>query len=450
MFSGKAQGLLFETLLRRFERKQRTPQDIRRGAQILHGRLRSIDRCTIMAVQQIRLQRMVDYLEGHSEYYRQLFRRTGIRSDDIRSADDLSGLPLTHGNDLRDRESDIRCIPENSISASFLSSGTSGKPKRVDYSFEDVQAAANNGATLVLSEHGDAPLVAAIAMPVRHGLWIGWRQSAWIIEKAGGLALTLGDEDPSLVAEKMCRYRCNMLMSSPSFMLRLIDAFGTEEKPPLTRIILGSERLDAKDLEAVRAAFPTADVHTSYGTTELGVGLAFSWKNERSIIFDEVDLVVEIVDPETGEPEDEGELVFSTMSRRAMPLLRYQSGDRARWADHGAPYALRAVEILGRTDDVLVVAGSKISAEVIAVTVRDVAGGQRRRVAVSMRKGEGHQVLHVSVEGEIDADALQARLFERAPRLRDHVRARKLTIEIVSGADLGGQVKPLSVSQLTD
>ena len=279
-----------------------------------------------------------------------------------------------------------------------------------------------------------------------------WRQSAWIIEKAGGLALTLGDEDPSLVAEKnVSLTAAYMLMSSPSFMLRLIDAFGTEEKPPLTRIILGSERLDAKDLEAVRAAFPTADVHTSYGTTELGVGLAFSWKNERSIIFDEVDLVVEIVDPETGEPEDEGELVFSTMSRRAMPLLRYQSGDRARWADHGAPYALRAVELLGRTDDVLVVAGSKISAEVIAVTVRDVAGGGSDAAWPSRcAKGEGHQVLHVSVEGEIDADALQERLFERAPRLRDHVRARKLTIEIVSGADLGGQVKPLSVSQLTD
>ena len=96
MFSGKAQGLLFETLFAAFSNVSNARRKtFGAGAQILHGRLRSIDRCTIMAVQQIRLQRMVDYLEGHSEYYRQLFRRTGIRSDDIRSADDLSGLPLT-------------------------------------------------------------------------------------------------------------------------------------------------------------------------------------------------------------------------------------------------------------------------------------------------------------------------------------------------------------------
>ena len=431
----------------RFERRMHSPATILWAARMTGGRLRAMDAEEIAALQARRVRDLVAHVASHSPFYRTRLREAKIQPERVEKLGDLAGLPFTTGGDLQKDPAHIRCAPQREAAASFLSAGTTGAPKRIDYCFGDVQAAANTGALLMRSEVGDGPVAAAIAMPLQHGLWIGWRHVVWTIERAGGLALTLGAHDAGAVAESMLHYRTNQLMTTPSFALSLARAFGRGERPPLSRIVLGADVLDRETIRELAEAFPGAEIHSSYGTTELGVGLGTGWDSETAIVFNELAVGVEIVDPETGEPAEEGELVYTTLARRMMPLLRYRSGDRARFAPHGAPYAFRAVEVLGRMDELLLVAGSNLPATEIADEARRLVDDPGLRVAIRLDRRERPERLTLRIGAAIDEERLRARLFDRFPRLAEHVHNGELRLEIETGCDLSSQLKPLAIER---
>lgn len=434
-----------DRLAQRMQRSQRSPRTIRRAARLLEGRMGNLERSDVEAIQLRRLRALLAHVERASPFYRRRLAEGGLSAGRLRDLDDLRGLAPTTSTDLRDRLDEIRAIDCESIAASFESAGTTGAPKRIDFSFGDVQALANVGAATLRLRYGDVPVRAAVAMPLRHGLWVGWRQATWILERAGALALPLGDDDPDAVAEAMLRYRTDTLLSSPSFARRLAETFGCGDRPPLSRIVLGAEKLEAEDAAVLDEAFPGAAVHSSYATTELGVGLASSWRNEAAIIVNETEVIVEIVDAETGEPADEGDLLFTTLGRRGTPLLRYPAGDRVRRADHGGPYPFLAFEPLGRDDEFVVIAGSNVSVHAVAEVVRAIAHGGTAKTQLRLERVDGRQRLVVRVDGAIDGDRLARRLLEAVPRLRDHVETGEIEIETEANADLGDQLKSVAV-----
>lgn len=434
-------GLLRHSALS-YQRRSHAPSSLRRAGAMARRFLPGLDRKVIHQGQEDRLRRLVDHLSRCSPYYQRRFEEENVSPAYVRDLEDLPGLPLTDAEALEDGEA-LRCIPEEEVAAVYTSAGTTGRPKRVDYSAEDQQMLTNAGAIGLRLMHPDR-LVAALALPMRHGLWIGWRQTMAQIERAGGLALPLGQGDPAETLWWIRHLRPGTIVSSPSYMARLTEeADLPADREAIDRIVLGGELLDPERQRYLTESW-NAEVHNTYATTELGVGLSVSPPNEQAVFFNELHVLIEIIDPDTGEEADEGEIVFTTLTRRAMPLLRYRSGDRGRWRGKAPDLPLRMLEVLGRVDETVVVAGVTISGRALAELV-EAEAGRPRRLAVEATRTEQLDTLSLRIEGSIDGDALRDRVLRRYPRLADHVHFGATSLAIEERADLTGQVEPVAI-----
>jgi phenylacetate-CoA ligase len=151
------------------------------------------------------------------------------------------------------------------------------------------------------------------------------------------------------------------------------------------------------------------------------------------------------VDPASGEPADEGELVFTTLHREAMPLVRYRSGDRARRADCHCWMPFRSIQLLGRTNDMIVAGDMNLYGQVIAGRVAQVPQATGR-VELVLDKVELTDRLQLRVEGAgVDPSAVRQTLYDAYPETPVNIRAGNLILEIETGVDLGDQIKSLTI-----
>jgi phenylacetate-CoA ligase len=336
------------------------------------------------------------------------------------------------------------CVPEDELAAVFTTSGTTGEPKRVYHTFRDVQALTNLGAVALRAGH-PGQLVALIALPMSHGLWMGSASAQRAVERAGGLPLPVGADDPRETLKWMQRFEPNVVVSSPSYFTVLTRV--AEEAgycPGLDMVLLGGEVLTGAQKTRF-SEYWCAQVFDSYGSTEIGGGQTIALPECTAFNLNDLHLVTEIVDPETGEPADEGELVFTTLMREAMPLLRYRSGDRGRWANCACWLPFNAVQLAGRTDDMIVAGDMNLYGHVIADAAAKVAGSSGR-VAIGLDKVELTDRLVLRVEGAgTPEEKVRQALFEVYPELRTNVANGNLVLTIETDVDLGRQIKALKI-----
>lgn len=435
---------IVDRALREFEIRTTSPKTVRRAARLAEKFLtRDNDAALLRDIQTRRLRRTMQYVYCHSPFYREMFDRVGVRPLDIRALDDLRQLPFTTSKDIRDWRRFL-CVPEDELTAVFTTSGTTGEPKRVYYSFRDMQTLTNLDAVALRAEHPDR-IVALIALPMSHGLWMGSATAQRVVERAGGLPIPIGADDPQETLRWMQRFESNVVVSSPSYMTALTrEAERAGYRPKLERIALGGEVLTQEQKARFREYWGAA-IYNSYGLTEIGGAQTIALPECTAFNMNDLHLVTEIVNPETGKPADEGELVFTTLTREAMPLVRYRSGDRARWSDCPCPLPLSAVQLAGRTDDMFVAGDMNLYGNVIADAVAKVAGTSGR-VALHLDKVELTDRLTVRVEGHgVSADDVRNALFAAYPELRVNTANGNLILEIETDVDLGRQIKALKI-----
>jgi len=323
----------------------------------------------LRSLQSERLLNLVGYLQERSDFYQRKFDEMGISSNDIRSIDDIAKLPITYKQDLRDNYPfGLFAVPKTELQRIHCSSGTTGKPTVVGYTQEDVE---------LFSEVVARSLNAAGAKPgmqlhnaYGYGIFTGGLGLHYGAEKLGMSVLPISGGMTSRQVDLILDFKPEVLCCSPSYALTIADEFAnrgiTADEISLKYAVLGSEPWT----EIIRHHIEERlGVHATniYGLSEIiGPGVSMEDFEEKGGAYIWEDhFYPEILDPVTKEPlplGEEGVLVITTLTKKAMPLLRYWTNDiTSLYYDENAKRTMVKMKpILGRSDDMLIVRGVNV------------------------------------------------------------------------------------------
>ena len=395
----------------------------------------------VRALQWIRLRRIVRYAYDHSPFYRESFEALRLRPSDLRRQADCTQIPFTSAHDLRDWQQFL-AVSEDRLSAVFTTSGTTGEPKRMYYTARELNALSNVG-SLGLRLRIPGRLVALLALPP--GLWMGTGEAQRVVERAGGFGLPVGAPDPALVVTHVRRFAPNVVITSPSFMVALTrEAERQNFRIKLEAILVGGETLTRQHVERFRD-FWDAPTYNSYGSTEIGGGQTMALPTCECLHLNGLQLFTEIIDPDTGLPADEGELVFTPTVREAMPLLRYRSGDLARWSHCNCWLPFGSIILAGRADDMIVAGDMNFFGHVLGEAAGR-AKGATGRLAISVDKIDLTDRLRLRVEGGgVSVAEVRANLFAAYPELPHNLSIGNIRLDIETDAWLNDQFKAVRI-----
>jgi phenylacetate-CoA ligase len=302
-----------------------------------------VTRTEIEAYQLLRLRQTVRYAYEKSTFYRNAFDKAGIAADEIRSLGDLSKLPFTEPRHLSEAPNHFLCVSQSQVVRpySFVTSGTTGPQKQVFWSLGDLERIIEFMAAGIATVAGTGDVVQIMLADGRP-----YSQADLLYKGVGKIGAIPVLSAPDLPAKEHFKIH----QSSGSTVL-----FGyTGRLFRMTRELQTQLDLSAAGINVIFAAgeyMPDAmrqelqriwncRVHTHYGLTEMGIGVAVECAARRGYHFNEAGLLLEVVDPETGVPVHagkEGELVFTTIARQAMPLIRYRTHDISRLLPEPCP-----------------------------------------------------------------------------------------------------------------
>lgn len=281
-----------------------------------------------------KLQETLDRVTGRSRFYKRLFSGIDCR---ISSFQDFSKLPFTTSEDLKQNPLDFLCVSQNDINriVTLQSSGTTGKPKRLFFSEADQEL------TIDFFHHGMLTLVSPkdrvlIMLPgeipgsVGDLLRLG-------LERAGVTGVVYGlVTNPEDALKQIKRENIDVLVGIPTQVLSLArykDAQGCTVSLSLKSVLLSTDYVPQVMVQELEQAWE-CKVFNHYGMTEMGLGGGLECEGFSGYHLREADLYIEIIDPSSGLPVldgQSGEIVFTTLTRSAMPLIRYRTGDMSRF-----------------------------------------------------------------------------------------------------------------------
>ncbi|TET16704.1 MAG: phenylacetate--CoA ligase family protein [Dehalococcoidia bacterium] len=280
-----------------------------------------------------KLRKIVSYAYQKSTFYRELFNRSGIKIDDIRSLDDIANIPLTNPIDIAQHPYQFACVSLGDIAriTTFISSGTTGPRKRVFCTGGDLEVMTDfmaAGMRTVATEGDVVQIMLPSARPNDQADLL-----ANGVRKMGGLPVISGTSlSPEQQLTIIGQAHPTILFASVSRMYRITQEtrHNHDLKGKGVKVVfVTSEYLSDSMRRQLQDAW-NCDVHVHYGLTEMGLGVAVECHAHNGFHFNEADLLVEVVDPQTGAVlanDEEGELVFTTLTREAMPLIRYRTHD---------------------------------------------------------------------------------------------------------------------------
>ncbi|MEG0762104.1 MAG: phenylacetate--CoA ligase, partial [Chryseobacterium sp.] len=323
----------------------------------------------LLDLQSRRLNDLMIYLEDKSEFYKSKFREYGVSSKSISSIEDISKLPITYKQDLRDNYPfGLFTVPKNELQRIHCSSGTTGKPTVVGYTKEDVD---------LFSEVVARSLNAAGAKPgmqlhnaYGYGIFTGGLGLHYGAEKLGMSVLPISGGMTARQVDLIMDFKPEVICCSPSYALTIAEEFAkrgiSADEISLKYAVLGSEPWTELIRHHVEERL---GVHATniYGLSEIiGPGVSMEDFEEKGGAYIWEDhFYPEILDPITKEPlpyGEEGVLVITTLTKKAMPLLRYWTNDiTSLYYDENAKRTMVKMKpILGRADDMLIVRGVNV------------------------------------------------------------------------------------------
>lgn len=332
--------------------------------------MEKIETVSIDELRSIQLQRMKKTLQHayqNSPVYQKKFDEAGVHPDDFNTLEDLVKFPFTTKQDLRDNYPfGMFAVPQEQIVRVHASSGTTGQPTVVGYTQQDIQTWSD----VVARSLRAAGLSAkdTIQVSYGYGLFTGGLGAHYGVERLGATVIPMSGGQTERQAQLIHDFKPTALMVTPSYCLNIIEAlekkFGTAKDCSIRTGIFGAEPWTnemRKEIEE-RLGIDALDI---YGLSEvMGPGVAMECLESKDgpTIWED-HFYPEIINPETGEvlPDGElGELVFTTITKEGMPVIRYRTRDLTRLLPGTARTMRRMDKIVGRSDDMMIIRGVNV------------------------------------------------------------------------------------------
>ena len=329
--------------------------------------IETASRDELQAVQLQRLQRTLQRAYDHVPHYRAAFDAKGVHPSQCRSLADLASFPFTTKKDLRDHYPfGMFAVPREQVVRVHASSGTTGKPTVVGYTQRDIDTWADLVARSIRASGGRRGDIVHIAYG--YGLFTGGLGAHYGAERLGCTVIPMSGGQTEKQVQLITDFRPDIIMVTPSYMQVIIEEMerqGLDARASSLKVgIFGAEpwtEAMRHDIE-VRAGIDAVDI---YGLSEvMGPGVANECIEAKDgpVIWED-HFYPEIIDPDTGEvlPDgSEGELVFTTLTKEALPVIRYRTRDLTRLLPPTARSMRRMGKIVGRSDDMLIIRGVNV------------------------------------------------------------------------------------------
>ncbi len=386
----------------------------------------------MQAFQLGKLKETVAWVYERVPFYKKKFDELGITPDDIKSLEDTAKLPFTVKTDLRDNYPFGLCaVPMDQVMRVHASSGTTGKPITGPYTAQDLEDWANCMArTLTAAGIGKGDIVQnAYGLGLFTG-GLGFHQGA---EKVGATIIPASSGMTERQVTLMKDFGATVLFSTPSYALTIAEKAGDLgvdlRELPVRVGVFGAEpwtvemRNEIEERIGIKA-------HEAYGLTEMmGPGVAFDCSAQDGYLhINEDHILAEIIDPVTEEVlplGEKGELVFTAIQRRAMPLLRYRTRDitelRREKCSCGRSL-LKMKKVFGRSDDMLIISGVNVFPSQIESILLDVDAVEPQYVLIIRKKGY-LDALSVDVEAKPEVyDLGEEKMAEVEKEIESRIR----------------------------
>jgi phenylacetate-CoA ligase len=329
--------------------------------------IETASRDELQALQLKRLQWTLRHAYDHVPHYRAVFEATGLHPNDIKSLADLTRLPFTTKKELRDHYPfGMFAVPREQVARVHASSGTTGKPTVVGYTRNDIDIWATVMARSIRAAGGRAGDIVHIAYG--YGLFTGGLGAHYGAEKLGCTVIPMSGGMTERQVQLIVDFKPDIIMVTPSYMLAIAEEMerqGIDPKTCSLKIgIFGAEPWTPTMRRAIEEKLDI-DAIDIYGLSEvIGPGVAQECiETKDGLTVWEDHFYPEIVDPETGEvlPDGEmGELVFTSLTKEALPIIRYRTRDLTRLLPPSARSMRRIEKITGRSDDMLIIRGVNV------------------------------------------------------------------------------------------
>ncbi|TDE39830.1 phenylacetate--CoA ligase PaaK [Antarcticimicrobium sediminis] len=363
----------------------------------------------IEALQLDRLKWSLRHAYDNVPMYKQRFDAAGVHPDDLKTLADLAKFPFTYKNDLRDNYPfGLFAVPREQIMRLHASSGTTGKPTVVGYTKRDIE----NWADLVARSLRAAGLRAGdiVHNAYGYGLFTGGLGAHYGIERLGATVVPMSGGQTEKQVTLLDDFKPDGIMVTPSYMLNILEQFHKAGLDPracsLSVGVFGAEPWTDAMRHEVEDAF---DMHAVdiYGLSEImGPGVASECVETKDgpVIWED-HFLPEIINPETGEPVADGEmgeLVFTTLTKEGLPMIRYRTRDLTRLLPGTARSMRRMEKITGRSDDMMILRGvnvfpTQIEEQVIAT------GGLTNHFQIELYRSGRMDAMRVHVECASDS-----------------------------------------------
>ncbi|WP_329267575.1 phenylacetate--CoA ligase [Streptomyces pseudovenezuelae] len=405
----------------------------RRGAPLPQELLDDGERMTREQLRELQLDRLratLRHAYEHVELYRRKFDEAGLKPDDCRAPEDLSRFPFTTKADLRDTYPfGMFAVPMDQVRRVHASSGTTGRPTVVGYTENDLSMWADVVARSIRAAGGRPGHKVHISYG--YGLFTGGLGAHYGAERAGCTVIPASGGMTARQVQIIQDFRPEIIMVTPSYMLTLLDEFERQGVDPRsTSLKVGIFGAEPWTEEMRREIEERLDIHAVdiYGLSEvIGPGVAQECvETKDGLHVWEDHFYPEVVDPITGEalPDgEEGELVFTSLTKEALPIIRYRTRDLTRLLPGTARPAFRRIEkITGRCDDMIILRGVNVFPSQIEEIVLRVPGvAPHFQVQLTRRGRMDHMTVRVEARPGAGPDQREAAAKAIAKGVKDGV-----------------------------
>ena len=386
--------------------------------------LEPIERASRDELAALQLQRMRLTLErayAKVPHYRKAFDAKGVRPDDLRTLEDLAKFPFTVKTDLRDNYPfGMFAVPREEVVRIHASSGTTGKPTVVGYTRNDIDMWATCMARSIRAAGGRPGDILHVAYG--YGLFTGGLGAHYGAEKLGCTVIPMSGGQTEKQVQLITDFKPSVIMVTPSYMLAIAEEMerqGIDPKSCSLEIgIFGAEPWTPTMRLAIEARL-SMDAIDIYGLSEvIGPGVAQECiETKDGLTVWEDHFYPEVIDPATGEvlPDGEkGELVFTSLTKEALPIVRYRTRDLTRLLPPTARSMRRIEKITGRSDDMMIIRGVNVfPTQIEELMLKDPALAPHYQIEIT-RPGALDEmavlVERVPAAGSADGDAAGKRL----------------------------------------
>lgn len=404
------------------------------------GELEAIETASRDEIQALQLQRLkwtLEHAYNNVPHYKAAFDAKGVHPSDFKTLADIAKFPFTMKKDLRDNYPfGLFAVPREQIVRLHASSGTTGKPTVVGYTQNDIDNWANLVARSIRAAGGRRGDIVHIAYG--YGLFTGGMGAHYGAERLGCTVVPMSGGQTEKQIQLIEDFKPDIIMVTPSYMLTILDQLEKQGKSAKTSIkvgIFGAEPWTEGTRDAIqnRADLDAVDI---YGLSEImGPGVASECIESKDgpVIWEDF-FYPEIIDPITGEvlPDgSEGELVFTTLTKEGLPMIRYRTRDLTRLLPPTSRSMRRIGKITGRSDDMLIIRGVNVfPTQIEEIIARFPALSAQYLIEVAK---QGHlDTVIVNTELQPGADNSESARAEVAKKVRERIKTLVgITTEVI-------------------